>query len=118
MNERPRQRKEGDRIPLERQQRVAPNRAAAAVRHEGAEQHLGAQLDDFRAPSVDDAEHQTLAVTIRRDDRLTAEEQRGGGPREPRKEQSSRERLIHQPDERFDGDDQVAPPSPLGPICP
>ena len=59
---RPRQRKERHLVPLERQQRVAPHRAAAAVRLQRAEQHLRLELDDLVAPPVDDAEHQALAV--------------------------------------------------------
>ena len=96
-----------DLVPLERQRRVASHRAAAAVGLERAEQHLRFELDDLVPPPVHDAEHQAVAVVVRRDDGAAAEEQRRRRPREPREEQTGRERLIHQAHERLDGDHDV-----------
>ena len=60
VDDRPRERKERDLVPLERQQRVAAHLAAAIVVLERRVEHLRLELDDLVAPAVGDAELQAV----------------------------------------------------------
>ena len=108
MDDGPRQRKERHLVALERQQPVAAHELAGVVGFERRVEHLRLELDDFVAPPlIRNPELQRLDARVGRDDRVPAERDRRGRPREAREEESRRQRLIHQADQRLDGDEHV-----------
>jgi hypothetical protein len=107
VHDRPREWKEGDLVPLERQRQVTSHRAATAVRIHRADQDLRFKLDDFIAAPVHDPEHQRPAVVVRRNHCAAAEQNRRRRPRKPCKQQPGRQGLVHQAHQRLDGDHHV-----------
>src|SRR5262245_7637975 len=108
INDGPRQREEGHLIAFERQQPVSTNELTPIVVLERRIEHLRLELNDLIASAaVRNTELKRLHTRIWRNDRLPAEGDRCRRPREARKQQPRRERLIHEPDERLDRDNEV-----------